>query len=97
MDAMARHWEKPLTPEEQSRLRLAFHRTGFSVEELAHEAGVSTHLVEMMLGFREWSARELHPATHGPLLNSRYLTLLENAERFGRATTDEGWIGEGGI
>jgi hypothetical protein len=81
----------PLTPEEQSRLRLAFHRTGLSVEELADEAGVNTSLVEMMLGFRVWSALALHPAsTRGTLLKSRYTKLLRNAEFFGQAAQDKG-------
>jgi hypothetical protein len=85
-------------PEEQSRLRLAFHRTGLSVEQLAYEAGVSTCLVEMMLGFREWSARELHPASsQGTLLKSRYLALLQNAERVGTETQDEGGFNDAGI
>ncbi len=87
----------PLTPVEQSRLRLAFHRTGLSVEDLANEAGVSTFLVEMMLGFREWSARELHPAgSRGTVLKSRYLALLRNAELFGKAAREEGGFGEAG-
>jgi hypothetical protein len=81
----------PLTAEEQSRLRLAFHRTGLSVEELADEAGVNTSLVEMMLGFRVWSALALHPSsTRGSLLKRRYTKLLENAQFFGQATQDKG-------
>ncbi|MEX2552825.1 MAG: hypothetical protein WD627_07500 [Actinomycetota bacterium] len=85
----------PLTPEEQSRLRLAFHRTGLSVQELADEAGVTTSLVEMMLGFRGWSAVALHPAgTGGMLLKSRYTKLLENARDLGRATKEMGRDGE---
>jgi hypothetical protein len=88
----------PLTSEEQSRLRLAFHRTGLSVQELADEAGVNTSLVEMMLGFRDWSALALHPAsTRGTLLKSRYLKLLENAEFFGQAAHEEGSGSEAGV
>lgn len=87
-EALTEQWRLSLSSGEQIQLRRSFHRTGLTVKELADEAGVSTHLVEMMLGFRAWSARELHPSRL--LVNSRYLSLLQNAEHYGEASQGGG-------
>jgi hypothetical protein len=55
-------WRFPASTEEQIRLRRSFHNSGLTVRELADEAQVSPQLIEMMLGIRAWSARELHPS-----------------------------------